>query len=71
MVRKDYGRARMESGLKEIIPFASMKDIPAILGQFGYPVPARIGMELDVVPVNFFERYRKVFPVAEFSDATP
>jgi Xaa-Pro dipeptidase len=61
----------MESGLKEVIPFASMKDIPAILGQFGYPAPDRIGMELDVVPVNFFERYRKVFPAAEFSDVTP
>jgi Xaa-Pro dipeptidase len=48
-----------------------MKDIPAVLADFGYPLPVRIGMELDVIPVNFFERYRKVFPVAEFSDATP
>ena len=71
MVRKDHPRARMESGLKEVVPFASMKDIPSILAQFGYPVPARIGMELDVVPVTFFERYRKVFPGAEFRDATP
>ncbi len=71
MVRKDHMRARMESGLKEVVPFASMKDIPPVLAQFGYAVPARIGMELDVVPVNFFERYRRVFPGAEFSDATP
>jgi Xaa-Pro dipeptidase len=71
MVRKDFGRARMESGLKEVVPFASMKDIPAILSRFGHPTPDRIGMELDVVPVNFFERYRKVFPAGEFSDATP
>jgi Xaa-Pro dipeptidase len=28
-------------------------------------------MELDVLPVNFFERYTKVFPNAEFLDATP
>ncbi len=31
MVRKDYGRARMECGLKEVIPFKSPKDIPAVL----------------------------------------
>jgi Xaa-Pro dipeptidase len=71
MVRKDFQRARVESGLKEIMPFSSMKDIPTLLADFGYPQPKRIGLELDVLPVNFFERYRKVFPQGEFSDATP
>ncbi|MEI6208826.1 MAG: Xaa-Pro peptidase family protein [Desulfuromonadales bacterium] len=71
MVRKEAGRARMESGLKEVIPFTSMKEIPGILRQYGYPDPGRIGLELDVLPVNFFERYRTVYPNAEYSDATP
>jgi Xaa-Pro dipeptidase len=71
MARKEFSRARMESGLKEIVPFGSMKDIPGILAQYGYPAPGRIGMELDVVPVNFFERYRKVYPNSEYLDATP
>lgn len=71
MVRKDAGRARMESGLKEVIPFGSLKDIPSLLARYGYPVPMRIGLELDVLPVNFFERYRTLYPNAEFSDATP
>jgi len=71
LVRKDLSRARMESGLKEIVPFGSMKDIPGILAQYGFPVPVAIGLELDVLPVNFFERYRKVFPSASFSDASP
>lgn len=71
MARKEFSRARMESGLKEIVPFGSMKDIPGILAQYGYPEPKRIGMELDVVPVSFFERYKKVYPQAEYLDATP
>ncbi len=71
MVRKEAGRARMESGLKEVIPFSSMKDIPALLVQYGYPTPKRIGLELDVLPVNFFERYRSLYPNAGFCDATP
>ncbi len=71
MVRKELSRARMESGLKELLPFASMKEIPAILAAHGYPEPKRIGLELDVLPVNFFERYRQTFPNASFSDATP
>jgi Xaa-Pro dipeptidase len=71
MVRKEFSRARMESGLREVVPFSSMKDIPGVLSDFGYSVPVKIGMELDVLPVSFFERYRKVFPAAAFMDASP
>lgn len=71
MVRKDSLRARMESGLKEVIPSASLKEIPGIISQYGYPEPKRIGLELDVLPVNIFERYRKLFPNAEYLDAAP
>jgi len=71
MVRKDAGRARMESGLKEVVPVASLRDIPHILAQYGYSEPKRIGLELDVLPVNFFERYRALYPDAVFTDATP
>ncbi|HEU0264096.1 MAG TPA: Xaa-Pro peptidase family protein [Geobacterales bacterium] len=71
LVRKDALRARMESGLKEILPFGSMREIPKILADRGYAQPVRIGMELDVLPVSFFERYQKTFPSAQFSDATP
>jgi Xaa-Pro dipeptidase len=71
MVRKDALRARMESGLREVIPFNSTKDIPALLSQYGYDVPKRIGLELDVLPVNFFQRYQAIYPNAVFSDATP
>lgn len=71
MVRKDLMRARMECGLREVVPFASMKDIPGILSNYGHGLPARIGMELDVMPVNFFARYRAVFPAADYVDASP
>lgn len=71
MVRKDAMRARMESGLKEVVPFASPKEIPAILAQYGYAEPKRIGLELDVLPVNFYQKFQELYPNAAFSDATP
>lgn len=71
LVRRDFGRARMESGLKEVMPFTSPRDIPRILAQFGYPTPQRVGLEFDVLPVLFYERFRAVFPTATFIDATP
>lgn len=71
MVRKDAARARMESGLKEVVPFGTLRDIPSVLDQYRYPQPKVIGLELDVLPVNFFERYKKIYPDAQFVDATP
>lgn len=70
MVRKEYTRARMECGLKEIVPLKSPKDIPGILADFGYPLPKRAGMELDVVPVALFNRFQKVFEQCSFIDAS-
>jgi len=70
MVRKEYTRARMECGLKEIVALKSPKDIPGILADFGYPLPKRAGMELDVVPVALFNRFQKVFEQCSFIDAS-
>jgi Xaa-Pro dipeptidase len=70
MVRKDHGRARMESGLKEIVPFKSPKDIAGILADFGYAPPKRAGMELDVVPVELYQRFAKAFEGCEMVGAT-
>lgn len=71
MVRRDYRRALKESALEVIVPFSSMRELPRILAEHGYSLPERIGMELDVLPVAFFDRYRKVFPEGRFLDASP
>lgn len=71
LVRRDHMRARMESGLKEVIPFASLSDIPKILAEYGYKMPLNIGMEFDVLPVALLERYKTVFRESLFSDASP
>jgi Xaa-Pro dipeptidase len=71
MVRRDCRRARMESGLQQVLPFASMAEVAGIIADHGYPLPKAVGMEFDVLPVALFERYRKVFPDVAFKDATP
>src|SRR5512134_807785 len=35
LVRKEHSRARMESGLKQIVPLKSPKDIPGLLAEHG------------------------------------
>ena len=71
LVRRDAARARMESGLREVLPFSSPKDLPGIAAGFGCAEPKRIGLEFDVLPMSVFERYRKIYPDAEFVDASP
>lgn len=71
MVRRELGRARRESPLPHIVPLASMREMPALIARHGAPPAKRIGFELDVLPVAFFERYRKVFAACEAVDATP
>ncbi len=71
LVRKDFARARMESGLKEIVPFKSPRDIPGVLADFGYALPKTVGMELDVVPVSVMQRFQKGLGECVISDATP
>ncbi len=71
LVRKDHGRARMESGLKEVIPFKSLRDIPGVLADFGYAMPKTVGMELDVVPVAVMQRFQTGLGESTISDATP
>ena len=71
LVRKDYARARMESGPKEVVPFRSPRDIPGVLGDYGYAVPKAVGMELDVVPVTVMNRFQAGLGVDTINDATP
>lgn len=67
MVRKSFVRASQESPLTEILDVKSMKAIPDLLVEKGFSLDA-IGLELDVVPYNTWQLYKKVFKDTHFSD---
>ena len=58
MVRKSFVRARQESPLAEIVDVKSIKAIPELLAEKGYSLDA-IGLELDVIPYNTWQLYKK------------
>lgn len=70
MVFKDFERARSESVLEQVVSLASPKRIPQMLAEYGYVLPATIGLELDVLPTNLFFQYQKIFPQAELVDVS-
>ena len=67
MVRKSYSRALMESPIEEIIEVKSLKMIPEILTNKGFSL-ATLGMELDVIPYNTWQFYKKVFKESNLTD---
>ena len=70
MVFKEYERAQSESALQNIVSVASPKKIPQAIGDAGLPMPAKIGMELDVLPTNLYFQYADIFKGAEVVDVS-
>ncbi len=54
LVKKDLSRARAESPLPLIRLLPSLGRLAETLMKYGYKIPGRIGLELDVLPVNTF-----------------
>ncbi len=71
LVRKDFGRAQMESGLKQIAPLAGMRDLVGQLREHGIMLPQKVGFELDVLPVAIFNRWHQVLGGGAVCDVTP
>jgi Xaa-Pro aminopeptidase len=68
MVFKDVDRARQESPLAEIVSLVGIKQIVGVLQLYGYPLPATLGMELDVLPTNLYLQYQAIFQRARIED---
>ena len=68
MIFKEFERARAESALEQVVSLVSPKKIPQTLAEWGYEHPGRLGMELDVLPVNLYFQYQKIFQEAEIVD---
>ncbi len=73
MVRKSLVRARQESRLDtdRIVPLRSARQLLDLLNAHGLARPKRLGLELDVMPVNTFRYYEEVLRGIELLDCSP
>lgn len=72
LVRKVLERARDDSALEDIRPLKSLRELPEHLGELCGSPPWRLGMELDILPVQLFRSYEGRFgSAAEILDASP
>jgi Xaa-Pro dipeptidase len=70
-VRRNADRIRNESELDIIIPIGGLRELPGLLAHHGYSQIRRLGMELDVLPVNLYLRYLDIMKPAEIVDIWP
>lgn len=70
-VRRFFPRAREESPLSEIVPIDSVRRIPELLKRRFGRLPARLGLELDVLPVNDFRFFRDLLAPQRCADISP
>jgi Xaa-Pro aminopeptidase len=70
LARKSFDRARQESHLRVVEKFPRSKELPGTI-RSNFRQMQKIGMELDVVPANYYLRVRAMFPETEIVDVSP
>ena len=70
MVRKSMDRAREDALIEPIVPLNSLSQIPEYIQGHGGKDPGRIGLEMDVLPVNRYLIYQRLFPGKEMVDVS-
>ena len=69
LVERGADRAQAETPLS-ITPVKNDKEIRQILESKGF-LKGRVGLELDVLPVNLFERVKQLLGLGRYADITP
>jgi Xaa-Pro aminopeptidase len=69
-IKQYFPRAKEESPIENIFKIESIKDIPGSIVDFYGKAPETLGFELDVVPVNDFNFYRRLFKVKNCVDGS-
>jgi Xaa-Pro dipeptidase len=70
MVKRELERARVESPLDTIEALNSENTLYSLIVKHYGDFPDTVGLELDVLPVKDFQRYRKSYPRVNFLDAS-
>ena len=61
MVKREVARARIESPLEEVVAVKSIREVPALIHARYGRFPAKMGLELDVLPVRDYLRFQEAF----------
>jgi len=70
MVQKNFERARRESALSHIIEVKNKNRIPQVLADYHSGQIAAAGLEMDVLPANFYLWFQQTIPRCRWVDVS-
>jgi Xaa-Pro aminopeptidase len=70
-IKQYYPRAREESGIDHIVEIDSIREVPRKIAEIYGGMPETLGFELDVLPVNDFNYYTRIFKIKKYVDGSP
>lgn len=71
MIKKYLPRARRESALLNLTAIGSIRQIPDRIADTYGRLPGTLGLEMDVLPVNYFNKLRNLLGARAYMDAAP
>ena len=71
LVRRSLERSLEDSPIDAIFGISSLSDVKDAAKKLSGSKLKKIGLELDVLPVNNFKMYERLFPEADFVDMSP
>jgi Xaa-Pro aminopeptidase len=69
-VRRSLHRARTESPWREVIPIASMRELPSLLADRGFGSFRKLGLEMDVLPARMYLQFTDLFAGTAVDDVS-
>ena len=71
MIRRHRDRGRAETRINDVVDLNSFRELPRMAAdRLGREVK-KLGLEMDVLPVNRYAQYQGLWPEAEFADVSP
>ncbi|MFO7716075.1 aminopeptidase P family N-terminal domain-containing protein [Desulfosarcina sp.] len=68
LIKKHLPRVRELSRLKNIIGIRSVNEVPGCIAAFNEKLPRIVGLDLDVLPVNYFHKLKDLLDAREYVD---
>ncbi len=70
-IRKNPNRVRSETSLEHLFNARNTRELAGVLADKGYRKFKRLGMELDILPVNQYARYAEALNPGDIVDVSP
>lgn len=71
MVRKNMKCALANAGIEKVVPLESLSQLPNYLNRCVGSKTGTLGLEMDVLPTNFYLTFQSLFPEKQVVDISP